>query len=92
MNKERSVCEESGGVLGFPMQVLELIDAHGSLLTQRIQDLTCAPGRVIVWTLTLLRLCNFIELREVEDGEWHWMLTTDGKLFLRKYKRKCQQK
>ena len=91
MNKE-SVCGESGGVLGFPMQVLELIDAHDSLLTQRIQDLTGAPGRVIGWALTLLRLCNFIELREVGDSEWHWTLTTDGKLFLRKYKRKCQQK
>ena len=72
MNKERSVCEESGGVLGFPMQVLELIDAHGSLLTQRIQDLTGAPGRVIVWTLTLLRLCNFIVAQR--GGRWRMAL------------------
>ena len=92
MNKERSVCEESGGVLGFPMQVLELIDAHGILLTQEIQDLTGASGRIIAWALTLLRLCDFIELREMEEGEWHWALTTDGKRFLRRYKRKCQQK
>ena len=84
--------QRRGSVLGFPMQVLELIDSHIILSTQEIQDLTCAPGRIIAWALTFLRLCDFIELREMEEGEWYWALTTDGKRFLRRYKRKCQQK